>query len=54
MKHICLDCLGCGEIILRPATKITIDILMILWGKSYLEGSKGKSKKKAYIARKMF
>ena len=52
IEDTCSECLVRGEIILRPATKLQI-ILLVLWGKRYLEGSEGASKKKAYIARKM-
>ena len=52
MEHTCSECLGRGEIILSPATKTTI-MLMVPWGKRYLEASEGASKEKAYIARKI-
>ena len=52
MKHTCSECLGRGEIILRPVTKITNHI-DVSWGKRYLEGYEGASKEKAYVARKI-
>ena len=52
MELTCLECLKSGEIILRPATKIINHIDGSL-GKSYLKGSEGASKDKAYITRKM-
>ena len=47
MEHTCSECLRCGEIILRPVTKIT-NILMVFWEKGYLERSEKASKEKAY------
>ena len=37
MEHNSSGGLGSGEIILRPATKITNHILMVSWKKGYLE-----------------
>ena len=51
-KQHCSECLGRGEINLRPATKI-IKHIDVSWEKRYLEGSEGASKEKAYIARKV-
>ena len=51
MEHISSECLGRGEIILRPGIKIT-KYIDVSWGKSFLEGFEGASKEKAYIARK--
>ena len=53
MEHTCSECLRRGEIILRPATKITNYILMVSWEKHELEGSEGTNKEKAYIGGKM-
>ena len=52
MEHTCSEFLGRGDTILRPPIKITYHINGSL-GKSYLKGSEGASKEKAYIVTKM-
>ena len=46
MEHTCSKCLGHGEIILRPATKITNYILMVPWGNITWKDLKRKLKRK--------
>ena len=51
MEHTCSEFLRHGEIIPRPATKITYHIYGS-WEKRYSEGSEGESKGKAYMPEK--
>ena len=45
MKHTCSECLECGEIVLRPVTKITIHIDGS-FGKAIHKYLKGQVKRK--------
>ena len=46
MEHTCSKCLGRGEIILRPGTKITNYILIVPWGNITWKDLKRKLKRK--------